>query len=261
MISTPPLANIVDDFNTKGFAIVPNVLSAAEVEEMRALLIKAIVDQDGKWGGFEHYVDRNMVHNLMLHAQPFVDLLSNPVMHAYLSAVLDPFCTLYAFTSSSIPAGGANYSTRVHVDSPRFIPGYVTNVGFIFALDDFTDENGATYFLPGSHLSDRTPTEAEFFAGAERVYPRAGEGVISNARTFHRGGENVTKRDRHAVTMNVCRSWMRQRFDYPRLMPRAMIDGMDETGRRFIGWDVRVPTSLDEYYVPPDQRLYKSGQG
>lgn len=256
-----PLPSVIEAFHTKGYGIVPGVLTAEQVTEMRELLIQAIRDQDARWGGFEHYVDHNMVHNLMLHARPFVDLLSNPVLHAYLSAVLDPHCVLYAYTSSSLPAGAGNYSTRVHVDCPRFIPGYATNVGFIIALDDFTEENGATYFLPGSHLSDRMPTEAEFFAGAERALPKAGDGVISNARTFHRGGFNATDRDRHALTFNVCRSWMKQRFDYPRLMPREMIDSMDEVGRRFIGWDVRVPTSLEEYYVPPDQRLYKAGQG
>ena len=81
------------------------------------------------------------------------------------------------------------------------------------------------------------------------------------SRGYKTGGFNATDRDRHALTFNVCRSWMKQRFDYPRLMPREMIDSMDEVGRRFIGWDVRVPTSLEEYYVPPDQRLYKAGQG
>jgi ectoine hydroxylase-related dioxygenase (phytanoyl-CoA dioxygenase family) len=256
-----PLPQVMEDFHAKGFAVVPGVLDPGQAAEMRALLIQAIAEQDARWGGFAHYVDQNMVHNLMLHARPFVDVLSNPVMHAYLSAALDPYCVLYAYTSSSIPAGGGNYSSRVHVDSPRFIPGYVTNVGFIIALDDFTEENGATYFLPGSHLSERTPSEEEFFAGAERVFPKAGDGVISNARTFHYGGHNRTDRDRHALTMNVCRSWMKQRFDYPRLMPREMIECMDEVGKRFIGWNVRVPTSLEEYYVAPEDRLYKPGQG
>ncbi len=251
----------MEDFRSKGYALVPGVLTRDQVAEMRELLIRAIRDQDTTWGGFEHYVDHNMVHNLMLHAQPFVDVLSNAVMHAYLSEALDPHCVLYAYTSSSLPAGGGNYSTRVHVDCPRFIPGYVTNVGFIVALDDFTEENGATYFLPGSHLSDRVPSEAEFLEGAERALPKAGDGIISNARTFHRGGFNTTGRDRHALTLNVCRSWMKQRFDYPRLMPRGMIDSMDEVGRRFIGWNVRVPSSLEEYYVAPSERLYLPGQG
>lgn len=260
-MSGHPDPAIVSELRTRGFAVVRGVVSRPEAEEMRALLIAAVKKQDAEWGGFEHYIDRNMVHNLMMHGQPFVDLLSNPVMHAYLTAGMDEFCTVYAYTSSSIPAGGGNYSSRVHVDSPRLIPGYVTNLGFILALDDFTEDNGATYFLPGSHLKPDTPSEAEFFAGAERVFPKAGDGVIFNARTFHFGGRNNTDRDRHAATLNVCRSYMRQRFDYPRLMPREMIDGMDDVGKRFIGWNVRVPTNLEEYYVPPAERLYKSGQG
>jgi ectoine hydroxylase-related dioxygenase (phytanoyl-CoA dioxygenase family) len=261
MDTMQPDPGIVDQLAKKGFAVVPEVLSRDEVDVMREHLIRAVRAQDEKWAGFAHYIDRNMAHNLMMHGQPFVDLLSNPIMHTYLSAALDPYCTLYAYTSSSIPAGGGNYSSRIHVDCPRFIPGYTTNVGFIVALDDFSLDNGATYFLPGSHLNDRVPTEEEFFARAERALPKAGEGVIFNARAFHFGGYNKTSRDRHAVTMNVCRSWMRQRFDYPRLMPQEMIDAMPEAGKRFIGWNVRVPSSLEQYYVPPGERMYRAGQG
>mgnify|MGYP001617722254 CR=1 FL=1 len=42
-------------------------------------------------------------------------------------------------------------------------------VGVLLALDDFTDENGATYYLPGSHKSLEVPTEEEFFAKAAPV--------------------------------------------------------------------------------------------
>jgi ectoine hydroxylase-related dioxygenase (phytanoyl-CoA dioxygenase family) len=50
-------------------------------------------------------------------------------------------------------------------------------------------------------------------------------------------------------------------FDYPRLVPKEVVDQLGEVGRRFLGFNVRVPTSLEEYYVPEDQRLYKAGQG
>jgi ectoine hydroxylase-related dioxygenase (phytanoyl-CoA dioxygenase family) len=160
-----------------------------------------------------------------------------------------------------MPPGGANYSHRIHVDSPRFIPNYPTNMGVMLALDDYSLENGATYFLPGSHLSDRVPSEQEFFAGAERPLPRAGDAVVFNARTWHMGGQNRTDRARHAVTMNVCRSYMRQRFDYPRLVPEEIVATLGPVGRRFLGFHVRMPTSLHEYFVPPEQRLYLANQG
>ncbi len=256
-----PDPKIVQQLQEDGFAVVPEVIDQQTVSVMRSALEEANLRQEKEWGDFLDYTDKNMVHNLMMHHQVFVDLLSNPVMHTYLSEAIDKQCILYAYTSSSIPPKGTNFSSRVHVDSPRFIPGYTTNAGFIVALDDFTDDNGATYFLPGSHLSDKVPSDEEFFAKARRAYPKAGDGIVFNARTFHFGGANNTDTARHAVTMNVCRSFMRQRFDYPRLMPDEMVKSMDETGRRFIGYNVRVPVGLDQYYVPADQRLYKSGQG
>ena len=128
-------------------------------------------------------------------------------------------------------------------------------------IDDFTDENGATYFLPGSFGRADRPSDEEFFAGAVRVHPKAGDLVVFNACTWHMGGENHTDRERHAATINVVRSYMRQRFDYPRMVPPEVVDTLSPTLRRVLGFNVRVPTSLDEYYVPPERRLYLANQG
>src|SRR5690606_17321438 len=134
-------------------------------------------------------------------------------------------------------------------------------VGWLLALDDFTDANGATYCLPGSQTRINPPSDSEFQDKAIRWYPRAGDAVLFNARLWHAGGENRTDQARHALTMDVCRSYMRQRFDYPRLVPAEKVAELGPVGRRFLGYNVRVPTSLEEYYVPADQRLYLGGQG
>jgi len=244
----------------RGFAVVPDVLPRAEIPDLRERL-EALVREDlERWKG-KPYPDAWMVHNPMVRGLPFARVLENEAMHAYLSELLSPTCILYAYTTSTIPPRGTNYTHRIHVDCPRVIPGYITNLGVILPLDDFTDENGATYFLPGSFERADTPSEQEFFARAERVHPRAGDAVFFNARTFHYGGENRTERARNALTLNVCRSYMRQRFDYPRLVPASVVEKLGPTGRRFLGFDVRMPTSLDEYYVPEEKRLYKANQG
>jgi len=251
----------MEKFFRDGFVIVPNVLPRDEALALRAPLQQAIDDDLKTWGSNPHYIDHWMVHNLMVRGRPFLHLLEHPVMHEYLSAALDEHCVIYAYTTSSMPPRGANYSRRVHVDSPRVIPGYVTNVGWLLALDDFTEENGATYCLPGSQERLDVPSETEFYGNAVRWLPRAGDAVMFNARLFHAGGENKTDRARHALTMNVCRSYMRQRFDYPRLVPQDLVDELGPVGRRFLGFNVRVPASLEEYYVPPEKRLYLGGQG
>ncbi len=245
----------------RGFAVVPDVLPPESVPELRTRLQACVLEDLERWGSDPNYIDRWMVHNVMARHMAFARVMENETMQAYLSALLGETCIVYAYTSSSMPPKGTNYSNRVHVDCPRFIPDYTCNVGVMLALDQFTPENGATYFLPGGHLRPDKPTDEEFLAKAERVYPKPGDMVIFNARTWHLGGQNQTSDARHALTLNVCRAYMKQRFDYPRLVPPEIVDQLNETGRRFLGFNVRIPTSLEEYYVPESQRLYKANQG
>lgn len=253
-------ADLAQNVLTEGFTVVPDAIDrdlAGELRQSLAAMVaaqRAVVDD-------RTAVDDYMVHNPMTLDRRFLDLLEHPAIVGALDTFLGPTSILYAYTSSSMPAGGSNYSRRIHVDSPRVIPGYITNLGVIVALDDFTDDNGATYFLPGSFERTDVPSEDEFFSTARRVYPRRGELVVFNARTFHYGGVNGTDEDRHAVTLNACRAYMRQRFDYPRLVGDELGDTLSPTLRRILGFDVRVPTSLAEYYLPEDQRLYKANQG
>jgi ectoine hydroxylase-related dioxygenase (phytanoyl-CoA dioxygenase family) len=255
----PAAAGLVEIEN-RGFTVVPSVIAEAEVKILREALEIAIGEDFQRWGERD-YVNANMVLNLMSRGADFVRLLDNDVLHAYLTPLLSDTCILYAYTSSSMPPSGTNYARRIHVDCPRFILGYATNIGITLALDDFTEENGATYMLPGSHRIREAPSEDDFNRGAERVLPRAGEAIIFNARTWHRGGVNRTNRYRHAVTMNVCRSYMRQQFDFPRMIDAGIVDKLGDRGRRFLGFDVRMPVSLDEYYRPPELRPYKPNQG
>jgi ectoine hydroxylase-related dioxygenase (phytanoyl-CoA dioxygenase family) len=253
-----PRPERLQEIHRSGFTIARGVIGAREIELLKHDLERAIAqdlaEAAAPQGAF-------MVLNLMTRGASFVRLLENPVLHAHLTPILGDTCIVYAYTSSSLPPGGTNYSNRIHVDCPRFIENYVTNVGITLALDDFTDENGATYLLPGSHRNPATPSRETFDAGAVRAYPRAGDAIVFNARTWHRGGDNRTATARHAVTMNVCRSYMRQQFDFPRLVDAEVVANLGSLGRRFLGFDVRMPASLDEYYLPEDRRLYKANQG
>ncbi len=261
MIAAPKaLPAQIDEIERNGFTIARNVVERAQIERLKAALERAIAEDLDGWRGRE-YTGAHMVMNLMLRGEPFMHLLDNEVIHAFLTPLLTSTCILYAYTSSSMPPDGTNYSRRIHVDSPRVIPGYITNVGITLALTDFTDDNGAMELLPASFRMETTPTQAEFESAAQRAYPRAGDAIVFNARTWHRGGVNRTATYRHAVTMNVCRSYMRQQFDYPRMIGAETAAVLSERVRRFLGFDVRMPTSLDQYYVAPESRLYKANQG
>ena len=156
-----------------------------------------------------------------------------------------------------MPPGGVNYSTRIHVDCPRLIEGYVTNMGVTILLDDFTVDNGATWFLPGSHTRAAMPTEDEFYGQARRVVAPAGSAVFFNARLWHAGGVNMTSAWRHALTINVCRAYMKQRIDIPRAIAGMDLTAISDKVKQKLGFFAQPPASLDEYYLPAEQRSYR----
>ena len=85
--------------------------------------------------------------------------------------------------------------------------------------------------------------------------------ILFDGRVFHRAGDNGTGAWRHALTLNACRSFMKQRFDWVRFIPGRISDGLSPQARRIIGFDTRLPTSLEEFFLPEERRLYKPGQG
>lgn len=248
----------LDKLEQNGVAIVPNVLNQDTVNILLAELESAIAEDA------VHYpdvFDKGMVHNCMARGTNMACILDNAIMNEYMNKAFSDTCIVYAYQSSSLPPSHGNYGSRLHVDSPRFIPGYYTNMGVMFPLNDFTEENGATYYIPGSHKWADLPTEEYFYQNAKRAVCKAGDMILLNARLVHAAGFNATKKTRHSLTINFCRSYMRQRFDFPRLVPNNIIESLGDNGRRLIGMNVRMPTSLNEFYLPPEQRLYKPNQG
>jgi ectoine hydroxylase-related dioxygenase (phytanoyl-CoA dioxygenase family) len=245
---------------TRGYVIIPDVLDADEVVRLRAVLERHVA-ADLAHPDPRRRPDDWMSFNGVLRDPAIADVVCHPKILRHVEAVLGPTCIMYACVSSSMPPNGTNYSHRIHVDSQRVIPSYPTNIGVLTALTDFTEHNGATRFLPGSFERLDLPSAAEFDRDAETVCPQAGSAIIFNARTWHAGGRNHSAKPRHALTVNYCRAYMRQHFDFPKMIAADQVATLSPVLRRLLGFDVRMPTRLDEYYVDPADRLYKANQG
>jgi ectoine hydroxylase-related dioxygenase (phytanoyl-CoA dioxygenase family) len=163
------------------------------------------------------------------------------------------------------PVGGfpgqRNYVHNIHRDVRTFIPGYNMRMNVLVMLDDFTEENGATHVLSGSHHRCDAPTEAEFDAGFERLTGKAGSVVLFNSYLWHRGGLNRTQRPRVALTLSYGPAFIKPQMDYARLLGEAYGRTLSAQTRQVLGYNSRVPTTLDEWYRPAADRLYQSHQG
>lgn len=244
----------------RGYSIFPNFIDEDLCEILKVRLTRAI-DSYSPLGSSRSVLDKYLLHDLIAQEITIAKLLEDNRLQDILSISLDPFWIMYAFTSSSLPPKGINYGSRLHVDSPRFIINYPTNIGVMWVLDDFTVENGATKLLPGSHNSPEVPNNEYFEKNCVQVTCKKGSFIVFNARVWHRAGENTTDYWRHSLTMNACRPYMKQRMDWVRLIPKEISNNLNEQARRIIGFDTRLPISLNEFFVEDNQRLYKPNQG
>ncbi|HWO17762.1 MAG TPA: phytanoyl-CoA dioxygenase family protein [Kofleriaceae bacterium] len=246
------------DLARDGYAIVPGVLAPSTVAQLR-LDLEAAIARESAYHGRTDYIDYGMVLVCCTHARSFVDVLGDEGVMRIIECILGEGCIVYAYTSSSMPPDSGNYSCRIHVDCPRMISGYETNAGVMLLLDDFTADNGATWVLPGSHRTAEAPSEQDFFANASRIIAPAGSAVYLNPRVWHAGGRNTTASWRHSITLNMCRPYMKQRLDIPKMMAASGVDltGASEKAIQKMGFYAQVPESLDEYYLPREQRKYR----
>lgn len=253
-----------EDFNyqmsTIGFAVFENFISDELADKLREI-VELELSNYKEYGTERSHLDRHHLHDLICKHIQVAKLLEDERLDKLISQILGEYWIMYAFTSSSCPPKSTNYGGRVHVDCPRWIDGYTTNVGVLWALDDFTSENGGTKVLPASHHSDVIPSKDYFDANSIQVECKKGTLIIFNARVVHSTGFNYSSTWRHALTMNVCRSFMKQRMDWVRFVPDEISNQLNQRARRIIGFDTRLPTNLEDFFLPEEQRLYKVNQG
>ena len=244
------------DILTQGYSIVEDVLSAEFVAKAKAELEIAI-EKEVEYHQTNAFSDFGMVLLCSLYGGSFIDLFDNSTLTGAFNSVLGDGCIVYAYTSSSMPPHKTNYSARIHVDCPRIIPGYVTNMGATILLDDFTEENGATWFLPYSQTLPEKPADEDFYKNGKRVIAKAGSVWFFNARVWHAGGSNLTDQWRHALTINMCRPYMKQRIDIPRAMQNMDLSNVSQQALQKLGFLAQVPASYGEYYTSPEKRKFK----
>lgn len=261
-ISTAEMQRIENEIEKNGFSIVENILDQQTCENIKLALEIAIEDDQKEFSGLPGKNDMLIV-SMINRGDAFVNLLDNNKMHQVFSHFLDDTCVLYSYTSTYLRSGEKPPAANIHVDTPRLIPNYHQGLIMTIALDDFNTHNGSTWYLPHSHKSEQQPSSEEFFSNGVRVCRPQGAAVFFNPRVWHCAGENHSNETRYGITLYACRSYLKQRFDYPRMVERVPTIKaiMTQRIRRFLGYNVRIPTHPNEYYVTPEQRLYLSDQG
>ena len=139
--------------------------------------------------------------------------------------------------------------------------GYVASINVMFAIDEFSSETGATLVVPGTHQQTSLPDQEFLQRNAVPAECPAGSMVVFDSTLWHAAGVNTSGKDRLAINHQFTRSYIKQQIDYVRALGDPTVLEQAPRTQQLLGWHTRAVTSLAEYYLPEDERLYRKGQG
>lgn len=198
------------DLEEAGVCLVSGLLEPSVLARARESLYYE-ADQDRRRGMVERFVsDRpddhtnQRVWNLLSRDPVFCDLAQNEAALRFVRKYIGWPALLSQFAANITGPGGGEMI--LHTDQnlfPQPWPEQLQTVNAIWCLDDFTEENGATQVVPGSHHLRRAPTGEDQAVATVPLTAEAGTMIVLGGRTWHRTGFNRTESGHRAGILAV----------------------------------------------------------
>lgn len=260
------VAREVASIRDAGFVVIPDLIPPGDLAEMRGALAPALDAELYGRNDFEgHRTQR--VYSLVAQAPVFAALVEHPLVLALCDTFLEPNYLLTASQAIRILPGET--PQPFHTDDSFYRiarPREAVSLSFIFAVDPFSVENGATQVVPGSHRwadaeverllaeidfatvpeDDRIPRPKDARPGWLRgelvdVVMPAGAAIAFLGTLVHRGGENRSNRPRLALSNQYCQPWARQQENYCLSVPRERARALSPRVQALLGYSVHPP--------------------
>ena len=233
-----PIEEILQILDDDAGLIIDNFLDEDGLERIKNDLkpyLEVTKNGQDEFTGFE----TKRVGALMARSKTCQDLALDPLINQMADNFLGPHCESYQLHfTSAIQIGPGESSQILHRDRGvwgGYIPRKIeTQFSTVWAINDFTKENGATQVVPGSHKwhKDREPLPEEI-AHAEM---KAGSVFIYTGSVLHGGGTNVTEQPRLGVFLHYAPSWLRQEENQYLSCPPEVAKNFSPELRSLIGY-------------------------
>jgi ectoine hydroxylase-related dioxygenase (phytanoyl-CoA dioxygenase family) len=222
-----------------GYVIVSGLMTGADVQAARADLCRVLAATPTGRNAFEGFATQR-VYALFAKTRTFDRAATGPLLLEVLDQVLGHY-------QLSAPVGiriGPHERAQVlHRDDavyPIPEPHSPVVVNTMWPLDDFTDDNGATRFIPGSHRWEpgRRPQPRDPVLTATMT---PGSVMFYLGSLWHGGGANRTGQPRLGVILEYVAGWLRPQENHCLAVPRDLVRELPERLQELLGYNIYPP--------------------
>lgn len=230
-----------------GFTIVPDVLEESQLDEARSRIDRVYAAQSEEVGGEENLRKINdalVGRCLMAYDDYFLEFATNKKVHRLVASLLGDYFTILQQNAVINAPTGKHYQSAWHRDLAyqHYVSSRPLAVSALYCIDDFSEETGGTYVLPGSHKVEPFPSR-EFVQKHEKVVTaKAGSALVFDSMAYHRGGFNVSKGLRRGVNHLFGLPFIKQQISFPASLGGRYKD--DPALSRFLGYDTEAAESV-----------------
>ena len=223
----------------EGYTIIEGALEPDLVDELLRELDRlheslSVAPSDNGFEGRETL----RVYNLLVHGPSWQRVPVHANVLPVVERVLDPGCLISSLSSIAILPGET--AQPIHADDqlipiPKPHPPTVCNT--MWALTDFTEANGATRLVPGTHLADHSPDYGAPYDSIAAAMP-TGSVLVWHGSLWHGGGANATDERRVGIAMNYCAGYIRQQENQQLGIPIELVRTFPKRLQQLVGYSV-----------------------
>ena len=236
---TSPSRDVARRLMDHGYVVVTGMMTPDGVQDAHSDLDRLLRATPTGRNSFEGFSTQR-IYALFAKTRVFDAAATHPLLLGVLDQVLGHY-------QLSAPAGiciGPGEKAQVlHRDDtiypvPEPHPPLVVNT--MWPLDEFTAENGATRFIPGSHQWEpgRQPSLGD---PMEIAVVSPGSALFYLGSLWHGGGANQTLRPRLGVILEYAAGWLRPQENHCLAVPRDVVRDLPGRLQELLGYNIYPP--------------------
>jgi ectoine hydroxylase-related dioxygenase (phytanoyl-CoA dioxygenase family) len=256
----------IDILKRDGCLVIEGLLSSQKLSSLQLDLQKHFDCTPDCQGDFYGYATKR-IGTLFSKSEMCQEMAIMPLILKIMDEFLLPSCSQYQINlTQAISIGPDEKKQIMHQDDPMFPflhPSQEVMLNCMWAVDDFTEENGATVVVPGSHLWPRTQALNLAF---ENLPPhlitqgvmKKGSVLIYLGSLYHCGGENRTSQRRCGAVISYSLGWLRQAENSYLGYTRKELMNMPEKLQKLLGYFVHEPNLGSVNGIDPYDYIIKN---